>query len=283
MSRRCSSGGTTRGCSCGSEPHVAPVIAVLVGRSGRSRVAGQLGSVGSVQFAAEPDAVLARASAGEIQAIVAELRDAGGRSIAPFVVALTARAPDVPLVIYDRADRARMEALRAVLAPGVGMEFVVRPFEPLAGMVRQSIEARLPPSVAPVLLQHVVPRAPPSLRVFLSLAALKAPTGRGIDELAHWSGVSPRTIERRLLRAGWATAQVILQSFRALDVVWLMTEYRWSAHRVQRVRDYPHASAITRLTQRYTRVNPAALREGGDFGAALETVIDGLMGGRDAS
>jgi hypothetical protein len=274
MLQRCSCGGTTRDCSSGSEPHVPPVIVVLVGRSGQSHVSHQLGSVASVQFSADADAVLTRASAGQIHAIVAELHDAAGRPITPFVVSLTARAPAVPLVIYDRADRDRMETLRTMLAPGIGVEFVVRPFEPLAPVMHRALGARLPPTVAPVLLHHVVSRAPPSLRVFLSLAALKAPTRRGVRHLALWSGMSPRTVERRLSRAGWATAQVILQSFRALDVIWLMAEYHWSARRVKEVRGFAHASVITRLTQRYGGgVTPATLRESGGFTAALDAVV----------
>jgi hypothetical protein len=113
---------------------------------------------------------------------------------------------------------------------------------------------------------------PTALRVFVALAILAAPARRGVEEVARWSGVSLRTIERRLRHARWPAARVVLQSFTALDVVWLMTEYRWSARRVQQVRAFSHPSGVTRLLATYAGTRPATLFEDGGFAAALEHV-----------
>jgi transcriptional regulator GlxA family with amidase domain len=101
---------------------------------------------------------------------------------------------------------------------------------------------------------------------------LKAASRRSVEQLARWSGITRQTLARRLRDAGWPSPHTIMQSFRALDAIWLMAECGWSARRVQEVRLFANASAVGRLTRRYTGMAPRAIREEGGFSAALETV-----------
>jgi hypothetical protein len=251
--------------------------ALLPTAAARVEARRQLASVADVE-STDAATLLTRATRGTVNAVITESTDAAGLSVASFVISLAARAPQVPLLIYDRADRIRLAAVRALLIPGLPIDYVVRPVEPLAPVVRDALRAAMPPVVAPVLLQHVVGYAPGPLRVFLTLAACKAPTGRGAAQLAQWGGVSLRTIERRLRRLGWASAHAILQSFRALDVIWLMSEYGWSARRVQLARGLSHPSVITRLTRRWGGgVTPRTIHETGGFDASLSAVLASVM------
>ncbi len=184
----------------------------------------------------------------------------------------------VPVVVYDRADRLTIDALPALMVPGLRIEFVVRPAEPLLPALRRVMAAGQPSSAVPVILRRLLPLAPLPLRVFLAIAVLKATSGRGVDQLARWSRVSPRTVERRLVRSGWATARVVLQTVRALDAVWLMSEHGWPARRIQRLRNFAHSSSITRLMQRYLGgLTPAGVREGAGFETALEYACNALV------
>jgi hypothetical protein len=128
------------------------------------------------------------------------------------------------------------------------------------------------PGVGSLLLQHFVPRAPTPVALFLAFAALSAPERRSVGELSSWTGLSSRTIDRRLRRHGWASAHVVLHAFSALDTIWLMTEYGWSARLVQRVRGFPHPSSVTRLLAAYAGTLPSTLIADGGFPAALEHV-----------
>jgi hypothetical protein len=157
------------------------------------------------------------------------------------------------------------------------MECVVRPFARLEPVLRHVVSPAFRPGVAPLLLHHFMPHVPAYLRVFIALAILVAPMRRGVEEVALWSGVSSRTIERWLHRAGWPAAHVVLQSFIALDAVWMMTEYGWTAERVRQVRALPHASSVTRLLAKYAGSRPAWLCEDGGFGAALTYVTEALL------
>jgi hypothetical protein len=175
------------------------------------------------------------------------------------------------------SNRSALHDLLAVFALGLRMECVVQPFARFAPMVRHVLSPAYRPGVAPLLLYHFVPLATPELAVFVALAILAARERRSVEELAAWTGVSPRTIERRLQRADWPPAFVVLHSFTALDAVWLMTEYGWSAQRVQRERGFATASSVTRLLASHAGTRPSTLAEDGGFAAALEHVMHRLV------
>lgn len=248
-------------------------VAVLAPRGGREDIARQLGTSGTVEWHERSDALVERVSSKGLDAVIVELEDESGRSIAGTVAELAARRPALPVIVYDRIDGATLRSLLAVLGIGLRMECVVRPHERLDVVLQRVVSPDYRPGVAPLLLLRFVPQAPKALRLFVALAALAAAERRGVDEVSGWSGVTPRTIGRRLMRARWPAAHVVLQSFIALDAVWLMSEYGWSARRVQVVRRFPHASSVTRLLARYAGVRPATLREDGGFPAALEHVL----------
>jgi hypothetical protein len=247
------------------------VMAAFVG-SGREEVTRQLTPLGIVEWCDSADALVERAVAGDVDAVVTGFDDEADRSIAPAIVALAARRPSLPVIVYERINGATLHKLLAVFATGVRMTCAVRPHEHLEPVLRYVSSPSFFPSVTPVLLQHFVRHAPAGLAVFVALAALVAPSRRGVAEVAAWARASPRTIDRRLLRARWPTAHTILQSFVALDAVWLMTEYGWPARHVQEVRGFSHPSAVTRLLARYCGVHPGTLHEDGGFAAALEHV-----------
>ncbi len=254
------------------------LIGALIGtRRVRADVAPQLASVGAVWFAERAAALIERAASGELGVVITEWRDERRASILPVVAELAMRAPNVPVIIYDELSRPAAEMLLMVLERYPGVEYVVRPMEPLGSAVRRLLDDSAGPTmVAPLLLQRVAPLAPPALLPFLTLVVLKGPTGRGVEQLARWAGVTLRTIERRLERAGWAPARVVVQSVRALDAVALMADHKWSARRVQRERRFAHASAITRLMRQYAGVRRSTVREEGGVAAALEIVVQNI-------
>jgi hypothetical protein len=245
-------------------------------------VTRQLARVADVEFVDSAASLVKAAADRSIGAVITELADEMGRSVAPMVVELLARAPSLPIVLYDVLNRPAIDRLTDILVPGLRIEFVLRDAEPLGTTVRRALGSALPPTVAPILLERFLPLAPPSLHVFLAVAALKAPSGRSLEHLAHWSGVARRTLARRLAAAGWQPPSVVLQTFRALDVVWLMTVNGRSARRVRELRDLGTPSSIGRLLRRYLGLAPRELRDAGGFAAALDIAQRAIVG-NDAS
>lgn len=249
-----------------------PRIGVLIGGGSRDDIWKQLSPLGTIDWFAHPEVLLGRATEGLLDAVVTDLVDGDGRSVAPTIVDLAAQRPRLPVLLYTRIDRGAIDELLAVFAPGLCMECAVRPFVRLAPMLRDMLSPAYRPGVAPLLFHHLMPLVPAALTVFVVLAILSAPARRGVEEVATWTGSSIRTIDRRLRDARWPTAHVVLRSFAALDAVWLMTEYGWPARRVHEARGFPHPSAVTRLLARYAGTTPATLLEDGGFTAALAHV-----------
>ena len=237
----------------------------------------QLASFATVEWY-ERAADLVDGVAGEsADAVVTDLRDEDGRSIAPTIVELAAMRPRLPIIIHTRIDRAAIDRLLATFTLGLRMECVVRPFARLEPTIRRMLAPKYRPGVAPLLLHHFMPHVPAALRTFVVLAILTAPERRTVEELARWCRMSPKTIGRRLRRAGWPGALVVVQSFAALDVTWLMTEYGWSARQVRKVRSFSHPSGVTRLLTTYAGTRPSTLMEDGGFPAALARVTATLL------
>ena len=251
---------------------------VLMNGGGRDEITRQLAPLGAIEWFERADALIDRATAGAFDVVLSGVHEKHGRSVAPTIVELAAHRPSLPVILHMRPTRAALDALQAVFAPGLRLECAIRPFARLSEIVGHVLSASYRPGVAPLLLQHILPRTPESITLFIAFGILVARERRTVEELSAWSGVSARTIDRRLRRAGWASAHVVLHSFTALDAVWLMSEYGWSARRVQLVRGFPHPSSVTRLLATYAGTRPSTLAEDGGFGAALDHVMRRLLG-----
>jgi len=257
---------------------MATVGALVRDFATQDSVTRQLSRVADVEFVDSAAALIQLAVERRVGALITELTDESGRSVAPTVVELLARAPTLPIVLYDILNRPAIDRLSEILVPGLGIEFVLRDAEPLGTTMRRALASALPPSIAPILLGRFLPLAPTSLHVFLAVAALKAPSGRSLEHLAQWSGVTRRTLARRLAAAGWQPPGVVLQTFRALDAVWLMTVGGRTARRVQELRDLGSPSSVGRLLRRYLGMAPLELRDAGGFGVALDIAAHAITG-----
>jgi hypothetical protein len=252
-------------------------VGVLVAdAAGRDAVAQQLAKVAEVVFA---DCGAALLQGGRFAAVISQLDDVSGQSIAPIVVKLAVQTPNVPVILYDSLNRTSIGKLVGSFAAGLPIDFVVRDAEPIGPALRRMLSAEVPPTIAPLLLQRFLPLASPSLALFVALAALKAPSGRGIEHLARWSGASPRTILRRMAKTGWQRPSVLLQSFRALDAAWLIAVHHWSARKVATIRGLGSSGNVGRLLRRYLAIDPLALREPGSFRAVVDVAQRDLVSG----
>ena len=247
-------------------------IAILTGAGSRHELSRQLAPFADVTWCGRSEELVAELRSGDLGAVIMGRCDERGRSVAPLAVDIADRRPSLPMIIHTRIDRAAMDGLLSVLTLGLRMECAVRPFARLERVVRFVLAPDYRPGVAPLLLHHFMPHVPAALVLFVALAILEAPARRSVGELAAWSHSSVRTIERHLQREGWPAAHVVMQSFSALDAVWLMTEYGWSAQRVQAARGFSHPSGVTRLLSTYAGTKPATLGVDGGFPAALEHV-----------
>jgi AraC-like DNA-binding protein len=222
-------------------------------------------------------ALVAAAQAQQVHVAIIELHDEMGTPVRHLVERLTRSAQPIPVIIYDDPSSWRVDALREILSEQLPIAFVARTCDALAEAVTIALDPLAKPPMWHVLFPRLLERPAPGVESFIILAALKAPQERRLSELSRRSGLTLRTIQRRLRRAGWASPRTIVQSVRALDAAWLMSEWRYSAGQVQDFRRFSHPSEITRLLQRHAGTTPAQIRAGAGFRSALDTVLNRLQ------
>ena len=253
---------------------MAIVGALFKRQAVRDDIARQLAPTGSARFVPNAAALIAAAAAHEFDVVMLELENEPGQSTLAIIEALASQAKAVPVIVYDQLSPWRIDVLREILLRVPLVELIPRPCRSLAPGVRSVLNRsdRLP--VFASLLPRLLKVAPVDLELFLIVATVKTPRYPRVGQLALWSGSTLRTVERRLARAGWAPARTIVQAIRALDVVWLMSEYGMSTRQIQAARRFAHPTNIRRLTERYAGVTPAAIRIRNSYGHVLDTVVD---------
>jgi hypothetical protein len=259
-------------------PGTRPVIGALVqGERIQHSIAHQVAPHGILKFLPSAATLLDAARRRTIDVAVIELCDEMGRPIEPLVEAIAAEPQSIPLIVYDKVSASRVTTHRGVLLHRPIVDFIVRSSESLGGAVRIALQQSERRPVSTVLLPRLLEHAPIILDPFVIIASIKAPYIRQVERLANMTGSTLRTIERTLARNGWASPTMIVQSVRALDVVWLMSEYGLSSSQVQIARKFSHPSNVRRLIERYAGTTPAVLHAGQRFSDILDDVVPRMV------
>jgi AraC-like DNA-binding protein len=239
-----------------------PTVAVmLAGRAAQALAAEQIGTLATVRFCESIGALLGLAAEGNLDAVVADLRDVSGASVLPTFGALRLGAPHLPLILHCIPTP---EALRDLPEPSAfrrGLSLVFRNYEHLGAALRPLLKPPGAPSAAETLARHVVPLVPGPFRPFFLVCALKASPRLKVGTVATWSGSSQRTLERSLKRARLPSAWSVLGSCTALHAAWWLDVQGWSTKQVVTTMGFSHASGLIRVLQRH-------------FGCSLRSVRD---------
>src|SRR6266545_3614163 len=99
-----------------------PAVAVMVvGRAAQALAAEQIGSLATVRFCETVETLNELVAGGDVDAVVADLRDAAGASILPTFGALRRQAPHLPLIVHCLPTPAALRELPDVTALGRGI------------------------------------------------------------------------------------------------------------------------------------------------------------------
>ncbi len=255
------------------------IAAMIVGPKEQEFVRDQLAGVATVRFCDSVASLDRLAAEDEVEAVLADLRDRSGESVLSTLVAIHGRAPALPLIVCFRPTPVALREVPNVIAAGMGVGVVVRGFEHLGLMLRPLLGPPRAPSAAETLVRHIVPLAPPLLHAFFVIGALKASPHLGVATAARWSGMSARTLERRLRRANMPGASAVLGSYTALHAAWWLDVQGWSAKQVVGEMHFSHPSALTRLLQHHFDCSLTSLSSQGGFPALLFRFETTLLGG----
>jgi AraC-like DNA-binding protein len=259
-----------------------PTVAImLAGSAAREQAREQIGPLATVRFCETVEALLELVRGGDVDAVVADLRDVTGASILPTFGALHRQAPHLPLIVYclPTPEAFRELPIRSALHHGLGLVF--RTYEHLGATLRPLLHSLRVPSAAETLARHVVPLVPEPFRPFTLVCAVKASPRLKVSTAATWSGTSRRTLERSLRRARLPGAGVVLGSCTALHAAWWIDVQGWSTKQVVAEMGFSHASGIIRVLQRHFGCSVKSLRTESGFQELLYRFETSLLTGTD--
>ena len=257
-----------------------PMVAVMLpGLAARALAAEQIGTLGDVRFCETVEALEELVTGGDVDAVVADLRDVSGASIFPTFATLHRQAPHVPLILHCLPTPAAVRELPDVTVVGRGLSLVFRNCEHLGLALRPLLNPPRVLSAADTIAQHVVPLVPVPFRPFVLVCAFKASPRLRVGTAATWSAVSRRTLERSLKHAQLPGAATVLGSCTALHAAWWLDVQGWSAKQVVTEMRFSHASALIRILQRHFGCSVKSLTEEGGFQGLLYRFEATLLGG----
>jgi hypothetical protein len=241
------------------------VVVMLTGLGLQELARTQIDPATTVRFCATGESLVELATAGAIDAVIADVRDSGGASVMPAFAVIRQRAPHLPLILHCLPTPEALRDIPSIIAVTTGLTVVFRHCEDLDLALHSVLRASRVPGAGETLARHVVPLVPGPFRSFLLVSALKASPGLKVKTAAGWSGLQRRTLERSLLRARLPSASALLGSCTALHAAWWLDVQGWSAKQVVTEMGFPHKSAIVRVLRRYFGCTMGSLRDIGGF------------------
>lgn len=258
------------------------VAAMVIGPAAQRLAAEQIGALATTHFCETVDALARLVAGGGVDAVVADLWDVSGASTFPVLGALRRQSATLPLILYFAPTPAALREIPDIIAAGRGLHVVLRNYEHLGLALRPLLRPPRVPSAAETLARHVVPLVPVPFRSFFLVSALKASPRLHVGTAATWSGISRRTLERSLHEARLPGAGMVLGACTALHAAWWLDVQGWSAKQIVAEMGFSHASAVTRVLQRYFDCSVKSLEHEGGFQELLYRFETTLLGGRKA-
>lgn len=250
---------------------MAPVVVLTAGR--RIRLTVQRAAAPAAVLVVDRAAVLrAAATAAGVRLVVSELRDRVGADTIPALAALAARtgAPAI-LACAPIDDRAVDDVFAlAVSAAMARAGLVLDGVDDLAAAVRGALAGWYAPSAALPVLERIAELVPRELRAFLLLAAARSAPGFTVTRASMLLGMTRRTLERRLARAGFPRASRIIQWCTALRVGWRLDVLGQRPSDVRAALGFASRSAMSNVVRRHGGRPATALRVHGGFVAMRE-------------
>jgi len=256
-----------------------PTVAVMViGPAAQRHAVQQIGTLARTLVCETVDQLRRLVDGGEVDAVVADLRDATGASVLPAFGAIRRSSPSLPLVLYFAPTPAALREVPDIIAAAGNLQVALRPHEHLRLILAPLLSPPRVPSGGETLVRHLVPVVPVLFRPFFVVSALKASPQLDLGAAAACSGMSRRTLERSLKRARLPAMAATIGSCTALHAAWWLDVQGWSVKQVVREMGFSHESAVTRVLQRYFRCSVKSLRDEGGFQALLYRFESLLLG-----
>jgi AraC-like DNA-binding protein len=255
-----------------------PIVALVLAPELRARVAAAAGPGAELLFCERAPRLLDLAATRGALAVVTELVDAAGTDTRPTIALLAERVPGIQVIVLHDRPAPDPEALIELGRSGVSA-WIHRAVGDLTPALRAALARAEERSPAAEIVDQALPLVPRELRPFFVHCARAAVAPLEAGAAARAAGFAPRTLRRRLRRAGLPPAWQIVRWNRVLHAAWRLHLAARPVKTVAAALGFESALALRKSFVRVTGETIRSVLARGGFRYLLQRYLRALGGG----
>ena len=245
------------------------VAALIRSASERVRFTSALQRNITVHFADTASEILEQITNGRVDAVIVGLHNERGESLASAAQSIRRRFPFVTVLFYLSlvgADVREALALATSIAPNA---VIIRGIDDLSLTITQAVLGTRETGATNELLTLMSRMTAPGLSETLSFMARHTTRPLHVADVAHFTGVSRRTLFNRFHRAGLPTVARCIHWLRILHAVARLDAPDITVELVADQLGFPSSSTLRHLLKRLTGMTASQIRQAGGFSYML--------------
>jgi AraC-like DNA-binding protein len=259
------------------------VAALIRGASERVRFASALPRTITVEFADTASEIIEQITNGRVDAVIVGLHNERGESLAAAAQSIRRRFPFVTVLFHLSlvgADVREALALACSVPPNA---VIIRGIDDLALTITQAVIGTRETGAASQIVAMISRVAAPGLKDALSFMARHATRSLHVADVAHYAGVSRRTLFNRFRQAGLPTVARCIHWLRLLHAAARLDAPNVTVEHVADQLGFPSSSTLRHLLKRLTTMTASDIRAAGGFSYLLRRAELVFRGGSCAS
>ena len=257
------------------------VAALIRSASERVRFSSGLPRNITVQFGDTASEIIQHITNGRVDAVIVGLHNERGESLAPAAQSIRRRFPFVTVLFYLSlvgADVREALTLASTISPSA---VIIRGIDDLPITIMQAVLSAREAGATSQILALFERKSTPGLTDTLSFMARHSARALHVADVAHYAGVSRRTLFNRFRRAGLPTVARCIHWLRILHAAARLDAPGVTVEQVADQLGFPSSSTLRHLLKRLTGMTASAIRQAGGLSYLLnraESVLRGEQG-----
>jgi AraC-like DNA-binding protein len=211
-------------------------------------------------------------------AVISELFDADGRRTLPVLEEIARRVPEVGIVIYVVPT---VRALHELVRVGEHLPngwVAIRGVDDILGAIRAALERARSARAVRVILDVTLPLVPPLFHPLVRYCAHAAVGPIALPAAIRASGLSRRTLYKRLREHGLPSLERLIQWHRVLHAAWRLDTYALPLKRVAADLGFHSAAALRKAYRSCLGHSPGEVGRRGAMSYLLARYATALRG-----
>ena len=246
------------------------VAALIRGSAERVRFRSTLSRTITVQFADTAAEIIDQITNGRVDAVIVDLHNERGESLAPAAQSIRRRFPSVTLVFYLSLVGADVREALALASSAAPSAVIIRDHDDLTAIITRAVHGAREAGAASHVIAMVDRVAAPGLTDTLSFIARYATQPLYVTDVAQYAGVSRRTLFNQFRRAGLPTVARCIHWLRILHAAARLESPYVTVEQVADQLGFASSSTLRHLIKRLTSMTASDIRRAGGFWYLLQ-------------